>query len=108
MPLSNKYNPIEIYRRSAGDTFSPLTWELISNENDRGYIQPTGGNESFQFGKGSDSVQFRMFAPVDNTAILYGDKITQDGQSFIVLWQFQPGGIAGEGHHKEILMGSFQ
>lgn len=110
MPLNNKWTPIDIHRRSTGNTFNPagLDFVLISNSNDLGYIQPVGGNETFDKGKGGTLVQFRMFSPMENTSLLFGDKVTQNGKSYTVTWPGEPIGISGEGHHQEILMGVFK
>lgn len=72
-----------------------------------GFIQPIGGNETFKQGKGGEDVTSRLYNSA-NTVHAYGDKVTQSGQAYIVLYGTQPDGISGRNHHNEILLGAFK
>jgi hypothetical protein len=107
MPLEPKYRPITIERKTGGD-FSAVSWSDITAATDKGYIQPVSGHEVFETGKGGEKITSRMYAPMTNTAVQYGDRITQDGQKYLIVYSIQPKGISAESHHKEILMGAIE
>ena len=107
MPLESKYSAVDVYRR-AGGNFQTVTWTKVSTSTDSAFIQPISGNETFENGKGGERVTNRMYAPLTNTDVKYGDKVTQNSESYIVLWQNQVTGISGQSHHREILLGLFE
>lgn len=107
MPLEPKYRPITIERKSGGG-LNPISWASVGVATDKGFIQPTSGNENFETGKAGERVSYRMFAPMDNTNVQYGDRITQDSIKYFVIFSIQPKGVSSQSHHKEILMSLFK
>lgn len=69
----------------------------------KGFAQPVSGNEVFQDGKAGERITDRFYTGVSTNAE-YGDVITQNGQSYVVVYSIQPAGISGRVHHKEIMM----
>lgn len=72
-----------------------------------GFVQPLRGNEQYKQGKGGEDCTAILYTSV-NTPVEYLDKVIFKGQNYIVLYSFQPQGISGTGHHKEILLGAFK
>jgi len=107
MPLSNLYETIVI-ERNVSTGFDNATWTTVSTSTDVGFIQPVSGAGEFKAGKNGEKVTSRMYTPMDNTLISYGDRVTQDSQKYLVVWPLQPSGISGKDHHKEILLGVFE
>jgi len=74
----------------------------------QGFIQPVKGNENFKQGRAGEDVTARLYTDISVNAV-YGDKVTQDSISYIVLYGgLQVNGISGVGHHKEILLGAYE
>jgi hypothetical protein len=94
--------------RKTGEDFDTLAWSTISISSDKGFIQPVSGSESFERGKAGERVAYRMYVPMDNTVVQYGDRITQDGQKYIVIFSIQPTGISSTNGHREISLGLFE
>jgi hypothetical protein len=107
MPLEPKYRAITIERKTGGD-FSAISWSDITAATDKAYIQPVSGNEVYETGKGGEKIIAKMFAPMTNTAVQYGDRITQDSQKYLVVYSIQPKGISAESHHREISLGAIE
>jgi len=94
--------------------FQPLTYQthtedgysrtLGTAQTGQGFIQPVGGNESFQHFNLAARVTARLYCPV-GLNVKHGDIVTQDGIAYNVLYSEQPNGIAGTGSHKEVLLG---
>jgi hypothetical protein len=70
------------------------------------FIQPISGNEVFRYGRADEDSTHRMYCPVSVIAN-YGDKVTQNGVAYKVLFADQPTGISGVNDHKEIVLGLF-
>ena len=112
--LTNRFTPLIIERQEmpdisgnpgkparSGSAYSTVsgTW--------RGFIQPRKGGETFREQKGGTEVSFVLYSDVATPAV-YGDKITQSGQSYIVMSPIQPEGISSVDHHKEIDLEVFE
>lgn len=109
MSIKTKMKPITIERKSIPAVLGTKpSFVTVSTATDVGFIQPTSGNEKFNFGKGSEDVRARLYCPMTNTEILYGDRITQNGQSYSVLFANQPTGISGMDTIKSIARGKKQ
>jgi hypothetical protein len=101
--LESRYTIQKIEERMHID-FQPDTFSLVGYF--RGFVQPIGGNEQFMKGKGGENVTARYYTGL-STPVKYGYRITDSGQSYIMLYSIQPTGISGTGHHKEVICGLF-
>ena len=70
------------------------------------FIQPRRGDETFKNGRADQDVTYAGYCPVSTNAD-YGDKITQNGKSYKVLYSDQAQGISAVGDHKELILGDF-
>lgn len=102
--LTDFYKPFLIERRVGGDFTDD---EYITVGTYHGFIQPVSGTETFRDGKAGEQVTARLYTGLTTPGI-YGYKVTQDGQSYIMLYTIQPVGISAVSHHKEILLGDFK
>jgi len=73
----------------------------------KGFIQPIKGDEEVAQGKGGEKATHRLYTYVSVNA-KYGDRVTQYGQKYIVLFAGQPKGISSREHHKEIVLGVYE
>ena len=103
MSLEQRYISLTIEENIHVD-FMPDTWTVVGYF--KGFIQMVSGSEVFQNGKGGEKVTHRLYTHLQ-TPCKYGYRVTQNGQSYIMLHTIQTNGVSGTGHHKEILMGSF-
>jgi len=98
---------IEAYYRALtyqAYTDDGYTRTLGTAQDGKGFIQPIGGNESFEHFNLSARPTSRMYCPV-SLALKHGDIINQDSLAYNVLWSEQPTGISSTGSHKEVLLG---
>lgn len=110
-PIEKYYKPIKIEAPTTGTAYTAgsewdptkAAWTIIPGAH-RGFLQAVSGNESFQDGQSGEKVIARFYCPV-NTPSEYRYRITQNGQSYIMLYQ-QPAGISGLSRHKEVLTGA--
>lgn len=103
MSLRSRYTPYVIHRTSSSGGYSPTPVESTVG-GFQGFIQPISGGESFDHLQLTDKVTFRLYT--DTLAPLKaGDDVSQNGETYKVLWAFQPSGISGTSHHKEVLLG---
>lgn len=65
----------------------------------RGFIQPVSGSENFSHLNLGQTVSARLYCPIE-TNLNYGDTIGD----YRVMYSFQPNGISGTEHHKEVLL----
>jgi len=90
---------------STSDSFASTTWATVDTY--RGFIQPIGGGEVFRDGKAGEAATHRLYCPL-TVGALYRDRVTWQGQNFIVLYAIQPAGISSRQRHKEIILGLFE
>jgi len=102
--ITDFYKLLDIYERQDA-AFAGVGYVSLGTY--RGFIQPTGGGEGFKNGKGGESATHRLYTHV-TTPCRYGYKVTQGGQSYVMLYAIQPDGISGTGHHKEVILGIFE
>ena len=104
--LTDKYSllTIEVLTSSGSSDTDPISWVDAPGIN-TGFIQPVSGKENFRNGRAGEQVEALMFTGID-TPGEYGYRVTQNGQSYMMLYTLQPEGISGVGHHKEITLGA--
>lgn len=108
MSLECYYTDVQIQERiNAGSFQSGTTWQNLSGSPYKGFIQPISGGETYRDGKAGEQATHRLYTSVQTPSI-YGYKVIQNGQSYIMLYAIQPTGISGVDHHKEIVMGLFE
>lgn len=105
MSNPSKYYTALTIEEWVDDDESGASWKSIGGY--KGFIQPIGGGESFQKGKNGESATHRMYTFV-STPSQQGWRVTQGGQSYVMLWAIQPDGISSVGSHKEIILGLFE
>ena len=88
-----------------GTGWGDSTWTAAGNY--KGFIQPISGGEVFQDGKAGEKATHRLYTYV-STPVNYGDKVSQGGQDYFVIYAIQPAGISGVNHHKEVILGVFE
>jgi hypothetical protein len=104
--LTDYYSGIVIkIRNEPADSFDPVTETTLAGYS--GFIQPISGNEIFRDGKGGEQATHRLYTNVSTPGV-YGYKVEQNSQTYIMLYALQPGGISNVGHHKEVILGLFQ
>ena len=104
--LTDYYTNFLLEEKSGGGDFTAVTWGAVGTY--EGFIQPVGGCETFREGKAGEQVTHRLYTGL-STPAEYGQRVTQSGQSYIVLYGgIQAGGISAVGHHKEVLLGVFK
>lgn len=102
--LTRMYRPLLCERKTVTG-FGVVSYSLLGPYT--GFIQPLSGHGQWQEGKHGEKATHRLYTAT-STALLYEDKVTQNGQSYKVLYALQPSGVSGTGHHKEIIMELFQ
>ncbi len=104
--LEDYYVSLSIERPSRGKSTDPVTITTFGID---GFLQPvsTGFSNDFRNGKGGEKASHRLYSYV-STDLVYGDKVINDSQSYIVLYGIQPDGVSGVGHHKEFICGVFE
>ena len=102
MSIDNYYSPLTVTKKT-NDGWGVSEDVVYSGY---GFIQPVGGGESFDNYKIDEKVTARMYCPV-SLNVVYGDKVSQGGIDYIVLYSFQPLGISQRLHHKEVLLGRY-
>ncbi len=105
MAITDYYTSLLIQERDSGGSFQAQTWQNVGPYD--GFIQPVSGKENYRDGKAGEQATHRLYTDLETPA-KYGYKVTQFGQSYIILYAIQPGGISGVDHHKEILMQVFE
>lgn len=102
--LNNFFSPLTIEERTTtGGSFGTTAWSDVVGDF-TGFIQPIGGGETFRDGKGGEQATSRLYTTVDTPAV-YGYRVTQNSQPYMMLYAIQPAGISGINRHKEIIMG---
>lgn len=98
--IDNYFEPLK-YRSYTDDGWGRAASAWLDGE---GFIQPVGGNESFQHFNFASRVTARLYCPVE-LEITHGMDVEQDDIIYSVLYASQPGGVSNVGSHKEILLG---
>lgn len=104
MPLRSRYTPFTLTRPLPGTrTVDEPTTRVVAYG--RGLIQPVSGSQGQFLGPViNETVTHRLYTDV-NLPAQGGDKVTQNGVSWTVVFATQPDGISSVGDHKEILLG---
>lgn len=106
--LTDYQSPITIEERTTtGGSFGTVTWSELTDDFYKGFIQPIGGGEAFRDGKAGEQATHRLYTGIV-TPSKYGYRVTQNGQSYIMLYAIQPNGISGVNDHQEIILGVFE
>ena len=102
--LTNRYTPITIYQRINTESFSETspTWQIVSG-NYTGFIQLVSSTEKIQDGRKGEQATHRLYTGL-NTPAVYGYKIIQGNENYIMLSSKQTGGVSNTGHHQEIIL----
>lgn len=101
--IENYYKPLQ-YRGYVDDGWNRTAGDWI---NGNGFVQPVGGNESFQHFNFASRITARLYCSVD-LEIVHGMDVKQDGITYSVIYASQPTGISGTGSHVEILLGAVE
>jgi hypothetical protein len=101
--IDNYFEPLK-YRSYTDDGWGRTASAWANGD---GFIQPIGGNESFQHFNFASRVTARLYAPL-TLAITHGMDVEQDGVVYSVLYASQAGGVSNTGSHKEILLGAVE
>ncbi len=105
MAITDYYTSLLIQERISTGSFDAQTWQDVGSYN--GFIQPVFGKENYRDGKAGEQATHMLYTDL-NTPAKYGYKVTQNGQSYIIIYAIQPAGISGVAHHKEVLMQVFE
>ena len=102
--LTDYYTNFLLEEKSGGGDWTAVAWGTVGTY--KGFIQPVGGSETFRDGKAGEQVTHRLYTGL-STPAEYGQRVTQSGRTYIVLYTDQVNGISAVGHHKEVLLGDF-
>ena len=99
--IEDYYKTLAVKRPSRGKSTDPV---VNTEFTITGFVQPmsAGSNNAFREGKGGEQASHRIYAPV-STNLKYGDQVTEDSQTYVVVYAIQPNGISSVGHHKEYI-----
>jgi len=107
MALEDYYSDVQIQERIGAGSFQTPLWQDLVGSPYQGFIQPISGHEKFRDGKNGEQATHRLYTSVDTPAI-YGYKVIQNSQEYIMIYAIQPSGISGVEHHKEIVLQVFE